>query len=152
MQDVVFYASLGYRPELFGNYDLTVPVHAAETWLTTVPNHLQIPRDQWVLFRDPLDPDAESDIPPPDGDDRPGDDADGSNGDGSGSGGGIKSHTDGRGRNQGRGSNNNPPPSPIIESLQKSNVRISKPAFDADEIAEALRKARDRQGDRVERP
>jgi len=165
MQDLAFYASLGYRPELFGNYDLTVPVQAAESWLTTVPEHLQIPRDQWVLFRDPYDPNAESDIPPPDGDESgdgsdgsSGDGSDGSSGDGSGdssSDGGIKSHADGRGRNQSRssgGGNNHAPLTPSIGSLNGGNVRISKPGFDSDEVAEALRKARDRKGDRTERP
>ena len=155
MQDVAYYASLGYRPQLFGNYDLTIPVEAAESWLYTVPEHLQIPRDQWVLFRDPYDPDAEPDMPPPEADNSDDQHEDSEDSDGTGPDGGIKSLADGRGGTQHRadgGGNSHSSLTPIIRSLKQGNVRISKPVFESDEVAEALRKARDRRGDRTERP
>ncbi|MCW5774839.1 MAG: hypothetical protein KIS87_00135 [Phycisphaeraceae bacterium] len=144
MKDVAYYASMGYRPVLFGHYGLLHPVVAVESWLTTVPAHLQIPRDQWVLIRDPYNPDAEPEPPPPH------DDRDGKAGDsgGGGSGGGQDAPPPfgGSGKAGGGGSHHGG------GSFTGGGGRVSKPEFDPDDVAEAARRARNRGGDRVERP
>lgn len=52
--DVARFAAWGYRPVIFSSLNLTTDVRAAETYLTDIPQDLQIPRDQWHVVRDPF--------------------------------------------------------------------------------------------------
>ncbi|HZW10466.1 MAG TPA: hypothetical protein VFF69_11235 [Phycisphaerales bacterium] len=51
--DVLRFASWGFRPEMFTEFDLTREVRAAKTWLSTVPEDLQIPEKEWVTLDAP---------------------------------------------------------------------------------------------------
>ncbi|MBK7403440.1 MAG: hypothetical protein IPJ41_02100 [Phycisphaerales bacterium] len=53
--DAQRFASWGFRPTIYSAFDLRAPVMASESWLTSIPSDLQIPRSEWVHPIDPYD-------------------------------------------------------------------------------------------------
>jgi hypothetical protein len=53
MSDMERYASYGFVPNFHATFSLTRDIRAAESWLTSVPEDLQIPRSEWVQKKAP---------------------------------------------------------------------------------------------------
>ncbi len=146
--DTQRFASWGFRPLIYSSaFDLQTSVVATESWLQTIPEGLQIPRNEWILPMDPYngdDPSASID----DGDDS--DPPDSTESEDSSSNyialrGGVVSRTFDRARGGSSGSKR--------VSTQKSTRvpairfnprtdRISKPSLTPEELRTAIRRAK----------